>query len=239
MKRMFVVLAILALTVAYAYVSVATAATNCGLGLYSSYVAGIGTKVDNSPVVQGWCRKTAQNGLYGELWLSQSRSDPGLTKRFGNEWDVTVGRDDNINEKWSYDVHAAHYDVANPRLFDGKGDIINAGGTLRFHSTKDTTVYTNVEFYEGYGLNRFHGGQRIGVGISSTLGPASYDVELRRNNHFAGIAGQFFKATVRSAQPIAKFGGGELRPEMAVYIPLGEYKQFQEVQVVGAIVYTW
>src|SRR3989344_3494743 len=99
MKRTFVVLAILALVASYAFVQVAMADTNCGVGLYSSYVVGVGTKVDNSPVVQGWCRKTAKSGLYGELWFSQSVSDPGLTERFGNEWDVTVGRDDKINEK--------------------------------------------------------------------------------------------------------------------------------------------
>lgn len=221
---------------------------NCGANVDTSYVLGINAKVDNGPVAQGWCRATAATGLYGELWVSQSLKRPGgwetpdvneEPNRFGNEVDITFGVDRKISNRWSYNLNIAHFDIVNPRLFDFRGDIIALAGTLRYHATEHTTIYVNVEDYEGYGKGRFQGGQRLSLALASSFGPVTYDVTLRRNNHIGGNEGQLVKLTFGSVRPIAKIAGGELRPEVMIYKPLGRYADVFDTQVVGRLAITW
>src|SRR3989344_440568 len=62
---------------------------------------------------------------------------------------------------------------------------------------------------------------------------------LRRNNHIGGNEGQLVKLTFGSVRPIAKIAGGELRPEVMIYKPLGRYADVFDTQVVGRLAITW
>lgn len=237
MKRSLL-LVLLALTATYAFVSIAIAATtSCDVGIYSKYVNGIGgvAGTHHEPAIQGYCRVTAKNGTYVEPWVSQSMRNPGFSDTFANEFDLTAGIDKKLSEKWSYDAHVAYFDIVNPRLMNGiNGDLANVGGTLRYQVTSDTRVYTNLEGYHGIGEIGPAGGWRAGLGVRTSVGPLVVDGTLYHNHNFLG-SGEFAKVMVETKSPIAKFAGGEIRPALFIYQPIGRYGEAYGSHVVGAI----
>ncbi len=215
----------------------AAAEVGCDIGLYSKYVAGAGSVADTAhkPAIQGSCRYSFKNGVYVEGWASQSTHSPGLKDTYNNEVDVTLGIDKKINEKWSYDVHIAYFDIANPRLLQGlNGDLGNGGATLRYQVTSDTMVYANLEGYHGFGERGLPGGWRAGFGVRTLLGPVVVDGTLFHNQNFLGH-GQFLKVMLEPKAPMAKFAGGEVRPTIFLWQPLGEYGRTHDRQLVGGV----
>lgn len=206
----------------------------CGLGLYNKYVVGTGVVADAKPVVQGNCTWTAANGFYVDGWFSQSLRDPGRDARFGNEFDVTIGHAGKIGERWSYDAHLAYYDLANPRVFAGtNGDLVNSGGTLRYHASGKTSVYANVEYYDGIGSRGLKAGWRTGIGGRTVLGPVVVDA-VHYTVNFLGH-GRIVKLSLEPDKPIAKIGNGEIRPVLMYYQPIGRYRLTHDDQVVVGI----
>ncbi|MDP2665740.1 MAG: TorF family putative porin [bacterium] len=217
--------------------STMAADTSCDIGLYTKYINGLGGEAgkNNEPAIQGWCRLTAKNGVYGEFWGSQSTRNPGLKETGANEFDLTVGIDKQFDDKWSADVHLAYFDIVNPKMLNGiNGDLANVGGTLRYHVTPNTMVYTNLEGYHGIGDIGLAGGWRAGLGVRTSVGPVVVDGILYHNQNFLGH-GQFAKVMIESKSPIAKFAGGEIRPTVFIWQPIGEYRQTRDTQIVGAI----
>lgn len=209
----------------------------CDVGLYSKYVNGIGGVAgkDREPVMQGDCRHDFANGAYVDGWFSQSTKNPGFRETFANEVDLTIGVDKKINAKWSADLHAAYFDLANPKLLQGpNGDILNGGTTLRYQATAGTKVYGNLEGYRGIGSLGVPGGWRAGLGAKTTFGPVVVDGTLFHNHNFLGH-GEFLKVMLEPVKPIAKFAGGEIRPTLFIYRPLGEYRNTRDNHVVAAL----
>lgn len=216
-------------------------AADCDVGLYSSYISGVGGPLGtrNEPVVQGGCTKSFANGLYVNGWASQSLRFPGKDQTFTNEIDLTAGWAGKLNEKWSADVHVAYFDFSNPRLLTGtNGDMTNAGGKLQYAATPTTSVYGMAEGYHGIGSLGFPGGWKAGLGAKSTFGPVAVDALLTHNHNFFG-RGEFVKLTLESARPIAKFGTGELRPILQLWQPYGRYRNAYEPQFVFGLRMNW
>lgn len=236
MKKNLVVAAILAVV----FLSqTAFAQVACDVGAYSKYVNGIGGVADDHTVIQGECTKTFTNGAYVNGWFSESVRDPGLSKTYGNEIDLTLGWADKISEKWSADAHAAYFDITNPRLLDGmSGDLLNAGGTLKYHATSLTSVYANLEGYHGIGAHGLPGGWRGGIGVQTQVGPANVNGTLFHNHNFLGH-GPFLKLSVEPVAPVWKIGSGQVRPNVTLSQPFGEYKKAHKTQVAVAVRIDW
>lgn len=231
---------LLAVIAALAMSQTAIAQTACDLGVYSKYIAGIGGVADDHPVVQGQCTKTFANGTYVNGWFSESLRDPGLSKTYGNEIDLTLGWTGDISDKWSVDVHTAYYDMANPRLLKGtNGDLTDIGGSLHYRVSKATSIYANVEYYYGLGQNGFPNGGKAGVGVRTSFADmVNVDAAVYRNNHFLG-SGEFLKLSIEPSAPVWKFAGGQVRPNISVWKPLGKYNEDFDPQVMVSLRIDW
>lgn len=217
----------------------AFAQTACDLGIYSQYVGGTGGVPDHRPVIQGGCTKTFDNGVYVNGWVSQSLHNPGLEKTFGNEIDLVAGWSGKLGEKWSVDIHTAYYDLANPKLLSGtNGDLTDIGGTLRYQATAATSVYVNGEYYHGIGKNGFRDGGKIGLGVRTSLADiANVDVVIYHTDFLDN--GKFAKVAIQPTRAIAKVFGGELRPVLTLWQPLGRYRVNHDAHAVVGVVVNW
>lgn len=242
MKRMIVISAILALTATYAFVSVATAATDCDVGLYSSYVTSIGTVAGahKEPALQGGCTKLFTNGLYVNVWGSQSLRNPGFDRTFANEFDLTAGWKKQLTDKWSLETHIAYFDIANPGVLrlTTNGDVTNAGGRVTYQATKKTSLYARGDGYHGMGPG-ISGGWMAGAGVAANVGPIAADVSVLHNHNFIVDGGQFTRVALETVQPIAKIAGGEVRPVVQWYQPIGQYRKSIDTSVVLAVRINW
>lgn len=235
-RKMFVIVSL------FVFASLANAAgIGCEAGLYSKYINGIGGVAGEKkePVVQGSCRYTTENGYYVDGWLSQSTWKPGTGNTFANEFDLTVGRDAKINKRWSYDMFLAYYDITNNKLFEGvNGDLASVGGTLRYHLTEHTTLFAKVDGFHGIGNRGLKDGWRTGFGASTSFGPVAVTGTVFQNINFLGH-GQFIKLMAEPVAPMAKFAGGEIRPTIFLWQPLGSYGKTHDTEVVFAIRGVW
>lgn len=229
------------LAVLFAVASLASAAdVGCDIGLYSQYVGATGGVAgkDREPAVQGSC-KWSFSGPYLEVWGSQSTKNPGLGTTYANEIDLTVGYDKKFSDRWSGNVHFTYADLANDRLFQSlNGDLLNVGGTARYQITADTRLYANLEGYHGLGERGLPGGWRVGFGMRTLLGPMVVDGTLFHNQNFLGH-GQFLKVMLEPKAPMTKFAGGEVRPTLFLYKPIGKYGDYYGSHAVVAVHVTW
>lgn len=216
----------------------AFAKVDCDLGVYSKYINGVGGVADGGPVVQGECTKSFTNGVYINGWFSQSLKEPGLDKTYGNEIDASLGWSGKIAEKWSLNAHTAYFDITNDRLLQTNGDLVNFGGTVRYHIAEKAYFYSNVETYYGIGSRAFPNGWIAGLGARADIANiVNVDAIVYHNEHFFGH-GKFLKMNVETTRPIAKFAGGELRPLMTLWQPIGNYNDY-DTQVVAGLRMNW
>lgn len=228
-------------SLAIVLVQPAFAQVACDLGVYSQYIGGTGGVSDRHPVVQGGCTKTFGNGVYVNGWVSQSVTNPGLSKTFGNEIDAVLGWGGTVAEKWSVDVHTAYYDLANTNLLHGtNGDLADVGGTLRYQATATTSIYANAESYYGIGSKGFANGWKAGIGVRTNLGNVvSVDGNIYHNHKFFGH-GEFLKLTIEPTHAFMKLGGGgEVRPSIMFWQPIGDYGKTHDTQVVVGVRINW
>ncbi|MCR4333877.1 MAG: hypothetical protein NUV60_02590 [Patescibacteria group bacterium] len=234
-KLLFVAVALFAIS------NVADAAeVGCNIGWYSKDVNGNGGVATNpsgtwkEPAVQGGCRWTSEREFYVDGWVSQSTKHPGLGDTFANEIDVTLGITKKINALWSYDLHFAYYDIANEKLLQLNGDIVNPGGTLWYQATPNLKLSGNIERYDGIGSHGFKGGWRLAVGTATTLGPVSASATLFNNVNFLGH-GRYAKIALEPINPMMKIGTAEIRPVLHIWRTFGKYNDLNPNQVVVGI----
>lgn len=229
MKKILVAVATLAMCLS----QTAFAQAVCNVGVYSKYIGGTGGVPDDRPVVQGDCTKMF-GSMYANAWFSQSLRDPGLAKTYGNEFDFTLGWGNKISDRWSVDIHTAYYDMANPKLLHGtNGDLADIGGSLKYHMSEATSVYTHVEYYYGLGQNGFPNGGKIGVGVHTSFADMVNVNGAIYHNTFLGH-GEFLKLSIEPSASVWKFAGGSVRPNVTFWKPLGNYnKDFDPHVVVG------
>lgn len=235
MKRIAVVLFALA-------IAPAAQAADCDIGIYSRYVTGIGTVAGthHEPALQGGCTKSFTNGLYVNAWGSQSLRDPGFDRTFANEFDLTAGWKKQLADKWSLETHVAYFDIANPGVLrlTTNGDVTNAGGRVTYQATKETSLYVLGEGYHGMGPG-IAGGWKAGAGVATNVGPIAADAALLHNHNFIVTGGQFVRVSLETLQPLTKVAGGELRPVVMWYQPLGQYHKSIDTSVVFAVRINW
>lgn len=210
----------------------------CNVGVYSKYIGGNGGVPEDRPVIQGDCTKMF-GSMYANAWFSQSLRDPGLSKSYGNEIDLTLGWAGDISDKWSADVHTAYYDMSNPRLLSGtNGDLTDIGGSLHYHVSKATSIYTNVEYYYGLGQNGFPNGEKAGIGVRTGFADKVNVDAIIYHNSFLGH-GEFLKVSVEPSAPVWKFDGGSVRPNVTFWKPLGKYNEDFDPHVVVSVRIDW
>lgn len=237
MKKMCVWIVVLA--VVFLSGGNAFAEVTGNIGVYSQYVSGTGTVADSRPVTQGKITKTFSSGLYLTGWFSQSLSNPGWDKTYGNEIDITLGWSGKITEKWHLDVHTAYYDLANDKLLKGSnGDLGDVGGTLRHYVNETTSLYSNAEYYYGLGSRGFSNGWKAGLGVQTVIMNMVLIDGILYHNEFCGY-GEFAKITAETSKPIIKIIGGELRPTITWWQPLGKYKKEKDTNLVAGLRLNW
>lgn len=212
------------------------------VGVFSRYVNAFGKTVgDKEPVVQASGTYKLNNGLYGNVWVSQSTEEPGFAHTYTNEIDVTAGYGGKIGEHITYDLHAAYFNIMNGHdLVEGtNGDLTNAGGTLRYFVSPKTSVFGNVELYHGLGSRGFSNGLREGGGVRTTaFDPVTVDASAYHVD-FLGQHGNYLRLALESTHPIFTIASGEVRPLLIGYKPIGKYENNHDNIVVVGIHITW
>ena len=232
------VLAAAVITVISLFGGIASAQMSGDLGFDSQYVNATDKLADNGPVVQGDVKYNWE-GMYVKGWFSQSTRHPGFDRTTGNEVDLTpFGVGGKIVGKWSGDVHASYFDLADDRLFDGlNGDVVYVGGTLTYSVSATTNVYATAASYSGLGKKgcrhfwQFIGGVRTEIFGVVDADASGYDM--------SNSGGGFFKLSAEPKAVIAKIVGGKLQPSLTFWQPFGEYSKSHDTHVVVGLGLHW
>ncbi|MFA6408292.1 MAG: hypothetical protein WCW36_02375 [Candidatus Paceibacterota bacterium] len=208
------------------------------IGVYTSYVNGSGTVLDNLPVAQGQITYTFDNGAYVNGWFSQSLREPGLDNTLGNEIDAKVGWDGRVSEKFSADFHVAYFDLANTKLLNCiDGDMIDVGGKLRFHATETTSFYTHADTYYGLGPKGFDDSWKVGLGVRTEMLGATTDLSVYHVEK-PDASGEFLKLSLEP-NAVGHIMGCEIRSISTAWFPLGSYNDTHEVRIMTGFRMNW
>lgn len=146
---------------------------NCSIDYKSSYLLSIGIRAtkDAEPVMQSVCALWHRSGLYGGVWASQSLTHPGSDKSLANEVDYFVGWSGRpfkeVPLRLTLDLE--YYDLANPSLFDWKGDMFDANVRLAYEKWVRLTPFAEVHYLGETDATSFESGWYVTGGMLGSI----------------------------------------------------------------------
>lgn len=199
----------------------AWADTTCQVSVLSRYIGGTGDILDDRPVMQWFCDFPLGNSFYINSWVSQSFVSPGISKRLGNEFDLTLGWSGKISDSVSINPYLGYYDRASPKLFSGtNGDILSPSFRINYTATSDLTSYLLIEHMRGLGWELQ--GNILSIGMRYTNLPVAIDIRIIHNDHL-GRSGNLWRLTLEPRSSTLVLGNLKLSPEFTFRKPLGSY----------------